>query len=120
MGLPSSLDAICKVYPLLIPEIIQMGEHEYNKYVGLLLLDEVEISNIIKEKAKTDMPPEDIDVLTYLIMSAESNNTFLLELQTAFSTFIKEEVLVLPKINSIVVGNPQERRLINSINFKDF
>lgn len=120
MGLPSSLDNVCQVYPLLIPEIIQMGQHEYNKYLGLLLLDEVEISNIIKEKAKTDIEPEDIDILAYLILSADNNNTFLLELQTAFSTFIKEEVLVLPKINSIVVGNPQERRLINSINFKDF
>ena len=37
-----------------------------------------------------------------------------------FSTFIKEDVLLLPEISSVVVGDPLERRIINSENFKDF
>jgi hypothetical protein len=45
---------------------------------------------------------------------------FFLELESAFSTFIKEEILILPKINSILVGAPEEKRLITSENFRDF
>ena len=50
LGLPSSLDNICKVYPLKIPEIVEMGTITYNGKLGLLLLTEVDIVNIIKEK----------------------------------------------------------------------
>ena len=42
---------------------------------------------------------------------------FLLELQSCFSTFIKEEILLLPKINSVLVGNAQDKRLITDKNF---
>ena len=48
---------------------------------------------------------------------------FLLELKNTFSTFIKEEVLLLPKINSVLVGGPaasKEKRLITNDNFSDF
>jgi hypothetical protein len=37
-----------------------------------------------------------------------------------FTTFIKEDIILLPKINSILVGSPEEKRLINSENFIDF
>jgi hypothetical protein len=37
-----------------------------------------------------------------------------------FATFITEEVLLLPKINSVLVGPKAERRLITPENFKDF
>ena len=45
---------------------------------------------------------------------------FLLELQSAFATFIKEDIMLLPKINSVLVGAPQDRRLITSQNYSDF
>ena len=34
--------------------------------------------------------------------------------------FIKEDIILLPKINSVLVGSPEEKRLINSENFLDF
>lgn len=120
MGQPSILQDICKIYPLFIPEITLMGETQYNSLLGLLLLDENEIADLMKKKTGTEISPEEIDPLTYLILSAANNDTFLLELQTAFMTFVKEEVLILPKINSVLVGDPQERRLITSESFKDF
>ena len=119
LGLPSSLDNICKVYPLKIPEIVEMGTITYNGKLGLLLLTEVDIVNIIKEKTGEEIPIEDIHPLEYLIQSAALDDMFLLELKSIFSTFLKEDIKVLPKINAILVGNPLEKRLITNENFQD-
>lgn len=118
--LPSKLGNICEVRPLTVVEILKMGISTYQQRLGILLLTEVEIAEIIKEKSKQELPPEEIEPLTYLIQSADKNDTFFLELELAFSTFIQEEVMVLPKINAILVGPPEERRLITSENFRDF
>ena len=118
--LPSKLQNVCEVYPLPLIEILKMGITTYNGRLGLLLLTEVEIAQTIKEKTSQDVPLEEIDPLKYLIQSADNNDMFFLELESAFSTFIKEEILILPKINSILVGSPEEKRLITSENFRDF
>ena len=97
-----------------------MGTLFYNSKVELLLLNETSIAEIIKEKTKEEPKIEEIKPLSYLLQSAEKNNMFLLELQSAFSTFITEEVLLLPKINSVLVGPPDERRMITEENFSDF
>jgi hypothetical protein len=47
------------------------------------------------------------------------DDNFLLELKKVFSTFLKEEVLILPKMNAIVVGDFKKKRLITSENFGD-
>lgn len=120
IGKPSDFHGICKVYPLTMNEIIEKGVNQYQGELELLLLDEQKIFNIVKEKTGQEIPIEQIDPLKYLIGSTQQNDTFLLELQSIFFTFIKEEVLFLPKINSILVGNPKDKRLINSKNFRDF
>lgn len=120
MCCPSQLENICTVRPLPIKEIIKMGSAKYNGRLGLLLLDEIEIAKIVKEKTGEDLSLEQIEPLAYLLQSAVVDDTFLLELQSAFSTFIQEEILLLPKINSVLVGNPSEKKLINSKNYRDF
>lgn len=120
MGCGSPLLEVCKIYPLTIKEIIELGYSTYKTYLSTLLLDEVAISQHIKEKTGEDVSPEKIDPLTYLLSSAEQNDSFLLEVQSMFSTFIKEDVLLLPEISSVVIGDPLQRRIINSQNFKDF
>lgn len=119
-GIPSSLDKICKIRPLTLKEILIMGDLEYRSRLGLLLLNETEIANIIKDKTHKEVEIEQIKTLPYLLQSAATDNMFLLDLQKAFSTFITEEVLLLPKINCVLVGPPQERRLITPENFEDF
>ena len=120
MGCGSPLLEVCKIYPLTIKEIIELGYSTYKTYLSTLLLDEVAISQHIKEKTGEDISPEKIDPLTYLLSSAEQNDSFLLEVQSMFSTFIKEDVLLLPEISSVVIGDPLQRRIINSQNFKVF
>lgn len=119
-GAPSSFLDICKVFPLTIFEIIKMGTNIYNTRLGLLLLTEVDIAKIIKEKTGQEPEIEKIQPLSYLLQNAAHDNTFLLELQSCFSTFIKEDVLLLPKINSVLVGDIKNKRLITNQNFGDF
>ena len=99
-----------------------MGTTNYNRRLGLLLLTEDDIANIIKEKTGSDVT-ETINPLEYLLQSAAYDDMFLLELKDTFATFIKEEVLLLPKINSVLVGGEiaaKEKRLITPNNFRDF
>lgn len=104
----------------MMSDLLKMGSNVYNARLGLLLLTETEIAKLIKEKTNENIPTEKIHVLEYLLKSAEVSDTFLLELQSAFATFITEEVLLLPKINSVLVGPMSEKRLITENNFNDF
>lgn len=118
--LPSLLPKVGYIYPLPMYNIVKMGTNVYNSRLGLLLLTETDIAKIMKEKTGQEPKIEDIYPLTYLVQSAAHDDMFLLELQAAFSTFIKEDILILPKINAVLVGPPQEKRLITDQNFGDF
>lgn len=120
VGAPSSFLDICKVYPLTLYEIISMGSNNYNTKLGLLLLNELDIAKIIKDKTGTEPELETIQPLSYLLQSAALDDLFLLELQSCFFTFIKEDILLLPKINVVVIGNPKDKRLITENNFSEF
>lgn len=120
VGVPSNFKNICQIKPLTIYEIISMGSYLYDMKLGLLLLTEVEIAKIIKDKMGIEPKIEEIFPLSYLLQSAERDDMFFLELQNAFSTFIKEDILLLPKMNAIVVGDPSKKRLITNENYGDF
>lgn len=110
---PSQLSNVCEVYPLKMEEIIKMGSDKYKGYLNLLLLTEAEIAKMIEEKAKIEVDLSEITTLSYLLQSAKLSDSFLLDLQNAFTTFIKEEVLLLPKINAVLIGNDfSKKRLI--------
>lgn len=117
---PSELPGVCLVYPQTMSTIIEMGETKYNSQLGTLLLTEIDIADMLKKKTGENIPLEEIDPLAYLLLSADQSETFSLELHSMFSTFIKEDILFLPKMNSVLIGSPSERRLINSKNFRDF
>lgn len=119
-GVPSQLNNICEVVPLTMKEVVKMGSSEYLKRVGILTLTETDIVKIIKDKTGEDFNIEEVHTLAYLLQSAARDDMFFLELLSAFSTFIKEEILLLPKINAVLVGEPAEKRLITDENFPDF
>jgi hypothetical protein len=37
-----------------------------------------------------------------------------------FNTFIKENIVILPEVSLVVIGNPVDRRFISKDNFKEF
>ena len=119
-GCGSDLSEVCKVYPLTIKEVIEMGYSNYKTYLSTLLLDEVAISQHIKEKMGEEVPPDKIEPFDYLLSSAEQSDSFLLEVQTMFNTFIKENIVILPEVSLVVIGNPVDRRFISKDNFKEF
>lgn len=119
-GKPSELKGVCKIYPQKMGDIIEFGTLTYNGWLGVLLLTEIDIYNMIKEKTGEEVPIEEIQPLSYLLQSAQYDDTFFLELKRVFSTFVKEEVLLLPKNNSILVGDMADRRLITNQNYRDF
>ena len=125
----SLLPNVCRVTPLTMGEILKLGMDSYNSKLGILLLTEVDIVKIIKEKTGQEIPIENIEPLSYLLQSAEHDDMFLLELQSAFATFIKEDIMLLPKIIAIITPTPikpkkyilffksLKRLLIHSIHF---
>lgn len=101
-------------------DMLKMGSLEYSNRLNLLLMTETDIEKIIKEKGGDINQLGNFSTLSYLLKSAELNEMFFLELEKALSTFIQEDILLLPKINAILVGPPSERRLIKEDNFLDF
>lgn len=119
-GLPSKLPNVCKVYPGMMKEMLEMGSDTYSQRLGLLLLTSSQIDKILAGKNVTDERIKNLHPLEYLLKSAQMDDTFLLELEKAFSTFIKEEVLLLPRMNAVLIGSKVEKRLITKDNFEDF
>lgn len=119
-GYPSWFSNICQVRPITMGEFLKMGSTTYYTRLGLLLLTTPEIEDIIAEKGLNPEDYGDLRPLTYLLRNAEASDSFLLELESAFSTFIDEEILLLPKLNAVLVGSPEDKRLITNDNFEDF
>ena len=119
-GYPSLLPGVCRVRPLLVGEMLEMGSDEYSKRVNLLTLTTADVEKLIEKQGGDPSKFEDLNPLSYLLQSADKNDMFFLELKWAFSTFINEEVLILPDINAVLVGPMAEKRLITKDNFDDF
>lgn len=119
-GYPSRLPGVCYVHPVLVGEMLEMGSNVYSSRLGMLLLTSDEIRKIMEEKGVEVNEDTDLSPLPFLLKSAQANDNFYLELQAAFATFIKEEITLLPKINSVLIGPMAEKRLITEKNFIDF
>lgn len=123
LGASTSLNEVCMVYPLTINEIIGLGQDQYNAYLNLLTMTESDIEFYFEEKIRKNpelRKPEYKSVFDYLMRSCENNDTFLLDLQKAFFTFIREQVQILPELNMVVVGKPSKKRIIDEKLFFDF
>ena len=117
---PYQYKNICNIYPYTVQEIIEMGTDKYFSSLGILILTKDDIAEIIKKKTNQSLKDEEVpEPFEYLIKSSELNDMFFLELQDIFSTFLKEDVLILPELNVVVVGDPKDKRFITSENFSD-
>ena len=123
LGAPYKLNNICKIYQLTIDEIFladdALGLDKYYQYVNLLTLEQQDIIEISKKKGVFTEELENCSVFDYIMFSAQLDNNFFLDLKTALSTFIKEEILISPKTKMIIVGNPKDRRIIGEKEFEE-
>ena len=124
-GAAINYNDICWVYPLKIKEIIGMGQQEYNELLSFIALD---IREIQKELKKAGISEEEMPACAfdYLMLQSQAslsldNGTFLMKLQKAFSTFIREKVHFSFETQEIYIGDDiAERRVLNKNNFEDF
>lgn len=120
IGAPIMLDEVCLIKPSTVLDRIKLG-NLYGKYLGLLTISEEDIEEILDAKLGQEAEVlTKVTPLDYLLMSAEYSNTFLLELKKAFSTFIREEVFIIPKISKVFIGKPEQERIIDNSNFERF
>lgn len=117
-GAAIPLGTVAMIYPLTVKEIVGMGVESYQKYVGLFILTE----EILKEqfKNKGDIFPEDMTVFEYLLVKAKMEDSFFIELKQAFSTFLRENVIIHIDLKRIEVGKVRDRRFIDEDLFFDF
>ena len=125
MGAPYKLGDICKIHQLTLEEICfgenPIGMAKYNYYVGLLTMDIEDVKETLTKKGIPIDPSmfENFSVFEYLLLSAENDKGFFLELQRALSTFIKEDILISTNKKVIIVGKPQQRRVIGENEFNE-
>lgn len=125
LGAPYKLGDICKIYQLTLSEIVlqehSIGMDKYYYYINLLTMEKEDLEEMAKQKgleANSDLF-KDLSVFDYLMLSAANDRNFLLDLKTALSTFIKEEILISSKNKIIIVGDPKERRFIKEEGFNE-
>ena len=117
-GAAIPIDNICLVYPLTIKQIIGMGEEKYRQQLSFLTITSYELFEHYKKKGIK--VSEDIDVFDNLMDSCENDSHFLLEMQEAFHTFIREQVQILSDVKIIVIGNGLEKRIMDKKKFYIF
>ena len=117
-GAGYQFENICMVYPLKIKEIIGMGQEKYQEQLNLLILTSEDLYNQYKKKG-IDVP-KDIDVFDNLMFSCENDESFLLDMEEAFYTFIREKVQILSDLKIISIGNGLEKRIIDKNKFYKF
>lgn len=114
-------EPICLIQPITVGEKIKLGKN-YEKYLSLLTISEDELEDI----AETIYNPEEktnflkLSPFEYLMINAQFNDTFFVDLKTAFSTFLKDEIFIIPQAQQVVIGKIDQGRIINEENFKDF
>ena len=125
MGIPflfgGDEDPICLIHPIKVQEYIKLG-NQYQQYLTLLTISEEELEDM-SEKILDPQQKADFLALTpfkYIMSMSQFNDTFLIDLKNAFSTFLKDEIHIIPQVQQIVVGKIDQGRIINEENFKDF
>lgn len=124
-GLPYLLGGekrpVCLIQPLTMGERIKLGD-KYQRYLQILTISEEELEDIAEQIIN---PIEKVEFtklkpFEYLMVMAQFNDTFFIDLKAAFSTFLKDEILIIPQAQQIVLGNIEQGRIIDKKNFKDF
>ena len=119
VNIPYIYDDLCLIHPLKIGDLLAL-ERKYDMFLKTLTIDKNFIMKIFSDKKIEINVDQCPTPLRYILESANIDDNFLLELQTAFSTFIREEVTILYNSQQIIIGDPKEKRILNESNFSDF
>ena len=121
-GKPIPFNDICNIYLPTLDEIDKLdkddGMGRYNYYVNLITMDMNDVKELLEKRGAT--LNFDIDIFDYLMLSAENDKQFFLDLRQALSTFTKEDIKIAPTSGKIIVGNIINQKVIDKDVFFDF
>lgn len=114
VGIPTQIDNICKVYPVTLREIAQVGVKNFYSYLNLFTLEKEDIDEFFKQQGIE----EDITPFQFTLINAAGDERYLQNLQDAFKFFLHEDkITVLADNEAIVLGEITENRLLMEGNF---
>lgn len=109
VGVPAEIDNICKVYPVTLREIAQVGVKNFYSYLNLFTLEKEDIDEFLKQQGIE----EELTPFQFTIVNASADKQYLDNLQKAFKFFLREDKITILSANeAIVLGEMSEERLI--------
>lgn len=114
-GTPIFLEDVCAIYSLKVGEVVDLGYSNFEKFLGLLImtkpvtLNDKELEKII----------EDLTDFQYFLILTAIDKEVNKDAREAFRIFIREDVSFSLDPPQIVVGQIEEKRIINEEMFYD-
>lgn len=110
-GLPITMsDFTCVIHPATLREIAIIGVNVYFRYVNLLTVSKDEVLKMIEQE---------ISPFNFLFINSIYKEDFKTEFVEALRFFVKEDILILPEIEAICIGNFEDGRMLTEQNFTE-
>ena len=106
-GKPLMVKDVCLVYHPTLLDIAKIGQPNFYNYISLLTADKTELL----ENA------QDMSEIIYLIATSLISEEFFDLIKQAFRFFIKEEIIILPELQMIRIGDSEDRRFLDNDSF---
>ena len=115
VGIPTEIENICKIDPVTLKEIAQVGVKNFYSYLNLFTLQEEDIEDFLKQQGiEEKMTP-----FQFTLINADNDKQYLNNLQEAFKFFLREDnITILSENEAIILGDLKENRIVNEEIFK--
>lgn len=117
-GTPVLFEDVCAIYPATLREIAEVGYENFEKFLGILTVTKP--TDIKKEDKELNELFSKLTGFQYLLSLTFFDPNAMLLVRRAFKFFIHEDVTFFMEPVEIVVGNPDDKHIINENNFYDF
>lgn len=117
-GTPVFLEDVCAIYPATLKEIVEVGYEDFEKFLGILTATKP--SNLKYEDKELSQLFTKLTDFQYLLSLTFFDPNVLSLIKRAFKFFIHEDIIFLMEPAQIVVGNPDDKHIIDETNFYDF
>jgi hypothetical protein len=114
-GIPIEIENVGKLYPLTIRDIALLGNDKFNMYISSLVFDVENLDNYEDNLDKFD-DLSTFDVISVYCIHDEKFRNLTIE---ALNTFFKEEIIFYAKYSVFIVGDIDNKNIINRDNYDD-
>ena len=114
-GLPVMYKDVCLVKSPLLKDIAAEGLERFYQYLSLMTIRKPVVED--KELQKLLSPLSDFE---YLVLLAQMDTENHKAINAAFKFFTDDKALFVSEPASIVLGDPQEKRILTKDNFQGF